>query len=264
MKTMNIYKILGAFALTASLCACDKIAEDERFIKVDMPETGRNVLIEEFTGQFCVNCPDGHEMINNIKSVYGEKVISVGIHAGQLAWDDVKNGGLKTPDGDAYANKWNVLSYPSIVVNHAGNPISNMAQWQDAVQKVLGQTVRVEYNVEASISADGKRIEVKSTVLPNENIDARYNVWVTESNITAFQQDMSAAGYDLNYVHNHVYRASMTGKDGEEMKADANVTSAQTDHIDIDPSWNLDNINIVAFIYDGNGVIQVVETTPKR
>ena len=44
------------------------------------------VLVEEFTGQKCINCPEAHEELAKIQKEYGEdNVISVCIHASALA-----------------------------------------------------------------------------------------------------------------------------------------------------------------------------------
>ncbi len=45
----------------AALTSCDNVAEDDRFIKLPPIEADRAVLIEDFTGQNCLNCPVAHE-----------------------------------------------------------------------------------------------------------------------------------------------------------------------------------------------------------
>ena len=45
----------------------------------------RNVVIEEFTGINCPNCPDGHVVANNIMDAYPGRVWAVNIHAGNYA-----------------------------------------------------------------------------------------------------------------------------------------------------------------------------------
>src|SRR5690348_14133339 len=46
---------------------------------VQTPET-KNVLIEEFTGVRCPNCPQGHVIIANIKAANPGRVVSVSLH----------------------------------------------------------------------------------------------------------------------------------------------------------------------------------------
>lgn len=241
------------------LSSCDNIDESNRYIQEQIPDVGRKVLVEEFTGQLCVNCPDGHTMLSNILNVFGEQVVVVSIHAGSLA-DGTPGYGLKTPEGDTYANAFNIQAYPSIVVDHHGHDISNMAQWQDAVKKCLGQNTSVGMNLSAKISEDGKSIAVHSELMSNTDVNATLQLWVTESKIVTFQQEMHSM--NTQYVHNHVYRASVNGTSGESVALAANKAMSIDRDIVIDSQWNKDNLSIVAFLYDGNGVIQVEETKP--
>ena len=59
MKLKNI--MLGAMSaiITLAAASCSNIDEDERLIYVKPADVGRAVLIEDFTGQKCVNCPTG-------------------------------------------------------------------------------------------------------------------------------------------------------------------------------------------------------------
>lgn len=250
-------KLYTAIAIMVSLSACDKIDENERYIDAKMPDVGRKVLVEEYTGQFCVNCPSGHEMMENIKSVFKENVVVVSIHAGQLS-SDVPGYGLKTPEGDRYADAFKVDAYPSIVVDHKDNAISNIAQWQDAVHKCMGQNTSVDIRLSAHVSEDGNSLNVTTDLMSNTNHSAMCQVWVTESNIVTFQMELSGQA-NQNYVHNHVYRASVNGVGGEAVTLKSNEYTNKSYSIPISKEWNIGNLSVIAFVYDGSGVLQVEE-----
>ena len=63
------------------LCiSCSNISEEERLIEVQpsLPETPdvtvmRRVLIEDFTGQRCVNCPTATQTISDLQQAYGSR-----------------------------------------------------------------------------------------------------------------------------------------------------------------------------------------------
>ena len=66
--------------------ACDYIDEDDRFIYVEPANVAKRVLIEDFTGQRCVNCPSATETIKQLQDTYGkENVIAVAIHSGPFS-----------------------------------------------------------------------------------------------------------------------------------------------------------------------------------
>ena len=68
---------------TAMLTACSQIDEGERLIYVEPTEAQRAVLVEDFTGQKCVNCPNATNVLHDILEAYGENnIIPVAIHCG--------------------------------------------------------------------------------------------------------------------------------------------------------------------------------------
>ena len=87
MKIKNIISLAVISVMTLS--ACSDIAEDERFIKGELvggsDETEisyKNVLIEDFTGQNCLNCPLAMEELGKLHVSFSDKVVAVGIYGG--------------------------------------------------------------------------------------------------------------------------------------------------------------------------------------
>ena len=73
--------ILGMAMAAGCLTACDEIDSDKRFIGPVVPEARKNVLIEDFTGQKCVNCPSAADMAASLQQLYGaEQVNAASIH----------------------------------------------------------------------------------------------------------------------------------------------------------------------------------------
>ena len=57
----NIFNILLILPL---LFSCSEvIPEDERYEELPAIEAKRRILLEDFTGQFCSNCPEAHKVI---------------------------------------------------------------------------------------------------------------------------------------------------------------------------------------------------------
>lgn len=258
-KTYRNIMMTMLAVVAVAFASCDTIDENERYIEAELPTEGRKVLVEEFTGQFCIQCPGGHEMIKNIKKAYGDNVIAVGIHAGKLAYEDAEYG-LKTAEGDTYAGAWGVKAYPSIVVNRTGSAISNVAQWQDAVLQQLDKYAEVDLNVETEFDEEGA-VTISTSILSGSDSKLSYQLWAVESGVMALQ--LTDADYDAEYVHDHVYRASVNGVGGEPVTLASGIYTNLTHKLTISPKWNADNMSIVAFLYDGRGVKQVVEVPVK-
>ena len=103
MKRINtiILVLLGIVLFTS----CDKVPLNERLIYVEPPEVGRAVLIEDYTGQYCVNCPRATEEIERLVEEYGDSVvIAVAIHSGPFSKQKGEPSPLYTELGDMYFN----------------------------------------------------------------------------------------------------------------------------------------------------------------
>ena len=89
-------KIIYLCLLTVVLGSCTEIAPV-------VPALGdRKVLVEEFTGVRCVNCPAGASELENLKGIYGERLVIVSIHAGDFSppFTDSRFD-FRTAEGDA-------------------------------------------------------------------------------------------------------------------------------------------------------------------
>ena len=82
MKSFYISFLTAVVLLTG----CDSVGSNERLIEVPAATVQRNVLIEDFTGQRCIFCPDATEAIAQQPKRYGaDKLIAGAFPAGPLA-----------------------------------------------------------------------------------------------------------------------------------------------------------------------------------
>ena len=82
---MKLHKILlSAFIITTAFTSCDEIDENERYIELPAAEVQRKILLEDYTGQMCTNCPDAHRLIASLQEQYGGQIVAVAIHAGNF------------------------------------------------------------------------------------------------------------------------------------------------------------------------------------
>ena len=128
-----IRHILPLAAAAVLLNACnDTPAPDERYIPQGSVEINSKVLIEEFTGQLCVNCPTAHAEMKRFAEMFGhENIISVSIHGNSGAQMAIPTpAGLGTEEGAEYNRRNNIASWPSAIVGRrSGNLESNYGKW---------------------------------------------------------------------------------------------------------------------------------------
>ena len=150
-------KIFFSSLICLLFAACDHIDENDRLIYVEPESVKRCVLLEDFTGQKCVNCPRGTEVIEQLQGVYGENLIAVGIHSGPLGFKGTASIlGLATDLGDEYYNHWSLEYQPVGLVNRHG-PV-NYTDWTTQVREEMKKNATINMSLAATL-ADGKITE---------------------------------------------------------------------------------------------------------
>lgn len=261
----NFFHILSICAI-ALFCGCETIDEADRFVGPVEFTPKKNVLIEDFTGQKCLNCPTASEAVKSLQDLYGkEHVIAVAIHGGSMSLPNSKPGGLATPTGEEYNKHWGIDSWPKgLVDRNAANPTggaTNYTSWAAQVIQRLVEEPKVEIAVsDATYNADSLKLNIKVDLATKDKLNGKVQVWLTENNIVALQA-LPSGGYDTKYVHNHVFRAAVNGTWGEDVVLGKGEETSLTYTVDLNgQKWVRENLAVVAFVYnDQEGVLQVVE-----
>ena len=252
-------KLLSAIACTIlMLTACDHIDSNDRLIYVKPATVGRCVLIEDFTGQKCRNCPRAATVIEQLQKQYGtDTVIAVAIHSGPLALKPTATlNGLRTPLGDLYYKHWKIGHLPLGLINRKGRSAKD-AQWPSLVYNEVQQKTTVDIKLAISYDAATRRSHIKATVNSLGNsVAGKLQLWLVEDAITAIQQ-MPDGKNNKYYVHNHVLRTSINGEWGEAITlANGTSTSKEAD-CQLEEGWKANHMAVVAFVYNDDSVLQV-------
>ncbi len=256
---MNVKAYILASLVFSLLAACSHIDESERLIYVKPVAVKRHILLEDFTGQRCVNCPKASEEIKRLQDQYGEEnVIAVGIHSGPLGFHtNSKFVGLSTDVGDEYYNYW-ALEYQPVGMIDRGSPIEYTA-WNTRVREDLEKNATVD--IEVFHDCQEGRLTVRAEVSGVDGpTEGRLQLWLTEDSVTAFQL-MPDGTLNKEYVHQHVFRAAVNGIWGENINiGEGETLSSQNHELTIPEEWNSENMYIVAFVYNEQGVQQVCKS----
>jgi hypothetical protein len=216
------------------------------------------VLLEDFTGQRCVNCPKGTEVIEQLQQTYGDSVfVAVGIHSGPLGFSgNDSQVGLATDVGNEYYNYWNLEYQPVGLVNRHG--AINYAEWTKVVKEELAKTAPLDMSLSATV-IDGQIQILLSEYGTDGQTTGKLQVWVLEDQITAMQL-MPDGTADADYVHNHVLRAAVNGTWGEDFTIREGEKKEQILTETLEGSWDSHNLSVVAFVYNDQGVQQAVKS----
>ena len=238
--------------LTLFICVSQANAQD------DEDKYKRCVLLEEFTGEGCSNCPAAATIIAEVmfSQDYKYCVIPITHHSGyypdwlttdaDLEYEWFYNGNTSAP-----ALMYD--RYPFFSNTKGGSPVGGVAGLT-SVKEYINKRLEVPSHVTFDIYGDydgEKTLSVHVTGERNEvfsETPARITVCVLESRILAHKQ----ANAGKNYKHSHVFRTSnsvwgdVIEWDGDNFTYDCKL--------DIDPSWETKNMRIAAFVsaYDEN------------
>lgn len=260
---LNSHIIYFIAAAATVLASCDaNVDESERLSYVKPAEAARCVLIEDFTGQNCVNCPRATDQIEVLQKQYGaDTVIAVGIHSGYFGvWDKPGQVGLRTKEGDTYYNYWNIESQPNGVIDRSDG-VLQYDEWTGKVAYDLKQEAPLSISLDNSYDPESKTVTTKATVVGTDGLTTgKLQLWVIEDSIVAFQLQPDGSRKD-DYVHNHVFRKSVNGTWGEDISVAEGQVVEKTYSLKLDDTWVPKHVSIVAFVYanDENGVRNVTK-----
>jgi hypothetical protein len=233
---------------------------------IEIPELGqgivsqRKVLVEEFTGVACVNCPQGAAELANLKGIYGENLVIVSIHAGEFA-DPLPESkyNFKTEEGTSLENYLGTpIGYPTAVVNRKKFAGANSLQafknqWSGFIQQDLAIAPSIALNAVPSFEAASRKLDVSVTILPSKNLtgEHRISLMLTENHIIDAQEDGGNLVED--YEHEHVLRDMLTPFDGtvltENLQIGVPIVKQFSMILPVD--FKAENCKIVTFIHHG-------------
>ena len=257
---MRSYCLL-IFAIV-TLLSCSHIDESDRLIEVPYAKISKAVLIEDFTGQRCVNCPNAVLEIERLQQEYGkDNIVPVAIHSGPLAvYSNAKITGLRTQTGDDYYDYWNVEVEPSGLINRKGS-VALLSEWTSMVHQELQQETTIILSTQYQIN-ETDEINIDVTALAIQSFQGKLQLWVTEDSITAPQM-MPDGTMNTNYIHNHVFRTAINDSWGTDVNWQSGQTYTLTFKTKVENEWNREQLTIVAFVYNEDGVQQVTTSNNK-
>ena len=219
-------KGIKIFALVVGLTAGAAYAQDTPTL-VSTQAQNRKILIEEFTGIGCSNCPRAHKTSNKIVADNPGKAFVMNIHQGSYATD--KSPDLTTEWGNALYNMIEADMYPNGTINRhvfEGNILAIFdTKWAATAPKVLEMPSYVNVGAKATIDWAQRKImvevEVYYTEAPGTGITSNFlNVALLQDHITGEQVGMNtnpAQVLNGKYDHLHALRDLLTGQWGEEL-----------------------------------------------
>lgn len=264
-KKLSLIKIFSVGIIFLVINSCKEVGPAidltetvyETFIETPEAPQERIVIIEDFTGAGCVNCPLAHEAIAEIISLHPGRIAALAIYnypSDPLYIDENFRSGTADNVGEYLGA---TVSWPASIIDRVDFEDDNslveepdnllpFAEQEltkptscniyldpvyDNVSGILSLTVTIKYTEEITV--------------PNH-----ISVALAENGIIAAQ--VTPTGEVPDYVHNHVMRDMLTfysGDDLPEENAPGRVYVFNYTY-NIPSDWNSDNIEVIAFVHN--------------
>lgn len=268
MKKVFIMTV-ALFGFACLFSKCDKIEGpyyeivnqenvDVVFPDLDPSTVYRKMLIEEFTGHRCTNCPQGHQTLESLHQLYGDTLVVVGIHFGSLAkpLGETFSYDFRTEVGNAIGAEYAIDAIPKAIVDQEYKEGGwSRDQWYNVLMDVDRSKVMAAIQLinEFDSESGNLKVNAKVTMLEDYPNPVKLVFYLLEDGIVKPQKD---GNQDiLDYVHNHVLRASLNGLHGATLnnglplpKGDYDTYAAVINMYQAD--WVPDNCSIVAILAD--------------
>lgn len=241
-------------------------------IKESEPTTFRKILIKEFTGYKCFNCPEGAEEIERIKSLVGDTLVAVAVHSGIYAKPDNEKyiTDFRTETGNEYESMFIPIGYPTAVVNMKkfdDNYQQGRTKWAESIRSEINNSPQnvPSIKLKSYISNDAQKFFAQATISFSEANSTNHNLifLFVEDHIIDVQ--LNGNEYQTNYDHRHVLRSAITKHLGERVNTEpinqGDSILISSDYLDLQPEWDLDNCYLVGILYNADNleVVQVHE-----
>lgn len=270
MKTRIIGLAVLLFGLSVSLwTACDKIADDEMLlgpekivpkpIDEDAPidSTLQYIVLEDFTGVGCVNCPKAAAEAHTLQNQYGNQLILIELHpqSGGNLTEPQEDGDvdLRSEAAEAYYVAWKKPGLPAGLVNRQTEKPLTYKNWTGAVQEISAQKPVATVN-QVSAKLNGQILSVEASGYFHQDYAASGDInlimMVLEDGFKVHQAGTEQA----DYPHNHVLRATVGDVWGEKIDAQPNAGErfTLTKSMAVDAVWNTDNLSVVFLLTDAD------------
>jgi hypothetical protein len=251
--------------------------DDTLFFKDSISTTMRQVLLEEFTGHLCVNCPEASLMAHEMAETLDHRLIIYSVHAGNFATPQpgtVFSSDFRNTVGNKLNLDFGIWAYPSAMIDrlpYQGSYTILQGNWQSLVSAELAKPNVANLKL---ISTWFPKLNTLTITTETEFIvepagQYKLAVYLVEDSIIAPQRNNKPSiGGDtlMNYVHHNVLRDAINGTYGEYLTESTGLVTGEIYskryNYSVNPDWNIEHCNIIAYLgkYDATyNLIEIVQ-----
>lgn len=276
-KLWRLKLLVIAFGVSMVSISCDVIDAPYEDTP-DVPDTTvavpQNVLLEDFTGHYCGNCPEGTKVVRQLETAYGERLIVIAVHAGNLALPNPPDFPMdfRSTEGTDIDRTFKVSlnGIPKGFINRFNNGLGLLlekGEWPTVVASELTKKPIVDLKINRTYDSLTRAVvlDVVVTYIEAGSVDYNLVALLTESNIISDQLDYKSTPQHIeDYEFDHVLRASFNGTWGEPISdtavpAGTKITKRISYILPSEKSWVPSNCDVVVYVHRHNTTKQVLQ-----
>ncbi|MFN8308558.1 MAG: Omp28-related outer membrane protein [Chitinophagales bacterium] len=285
MKKAKIVMAVSALVLTLAISGCKEVIPD--FPANAVPQKGdttyvespvaavqrKKVMIEEFTGVNCVNCPQGAQILRNIEQAHPGNIVEVGMHSNFLSEPfSYSKQDFRTADAEQLSQYLVDPGFkPAAAIDRvafdAGNPSVQYDRnsWPGYVDQQLALTSPLSLSISNNYNATTRELTSTVEVHFTQAVSGKTKLTVVlaEDSINSAQLDAGNV-VDTVYFHRNVARKFLTAYTGNALSEDAEpgrfYRRIFKTILPIAPvEWKAEHIHIMAYIHRYEGSKEVLQ-----
>lgn len=227
----------------------------------------RHVCVVEFTGAWCINCPEGYDKMKGILSYPQLQKYKDNIHLCAFHSDAEGTDTLAVAQTQDLIKLFSGLAYPSFVTD-----LREAGVLTDDGASRFRPSIEASFNefqphcgvaVSAKMNAGRTQAEVTVRVTSEKTSQYRVVVLVVQDRIKGWQKTTTYPDGQSDYNHRHVVRQVVTEYagtfTGERLTDDGRISSGKEVvkawTVEVDRKWNLSDTQIYALVLDADGYV---------
>lgn len=268
MKRLSF--ILTITAIVFMMASCDKVKEP--YMKDVVVSGDRVVLLEDYTGVKCSNCPGAAVTAHELLESYPNNLVVLSVHAGFLSAPFPGEQDFRTEAGTTWYETFGFSANPIGTINRTkvNNGYGyNSNAWGTKIAEEINKTPEVLLSINPTYNENSRNLEliVKGVFTQETTGDFYLFAGIMEDSIQA-KQLFPGNVVDDNYWHCHVFREPVNGTWGEGFfngMSEPQQEFIKSYSITIDSTYNENQCYVVSYVYDNTdkSILQAGQTKIK-
>lgn len=245
----------------------DVVLTDTTYTKIPDAPVVRKVLVEEFTGASCTNCPDARQQLKAVSDANPGRIVVIELHTNNHPKGEYVKGihkyDLRAKDeSDIFKTIFHYfpLGIPAASIdrtNNGGELLTGMGKWSSAINDRINTPSPVKLTLNNSYNAASASGIIKVNVSYTQAITPKnyISIAIIEDNIVDAQEFLDHI--DTFYNFQHVFRKSFTPASGTEILS--TITTKEPGRVyegsfkyNIDAAWEPENCRIVVWVHNND------------